>query len=154
MNQIYVQAFRVGAAAWIPYYKFGRELRIAAGNRVKISSAVAAAPDRRTSIRVAAEMDDTTVDRLAPDAAHLRVLAPDRTVQHSRELVAAAEFANVPFQALRKADGTDIFLTAPTMTPDQTARLSFQYHRNNGIVAFTEAGGSKDELVSIDLPTV
>jgi YVTN family beta-propeller protein len=146
--------FRVGAAAWIPYYKFGRELPIAAGNRVKISSAVATAPDRRTSIRLAAEMDDTAVDRLAPDGAHLRVLAPDRTVQHSRELVAAAEFANVPFRALRKADGTGIFLTAPTMTPDQTARLSFRYHRDNGIVAFTEVGESGDELVSIDLPTV
>jgi YVTN family beta-propeller protein len=146
--------FRVGAAAWIPYYKFGRELPIAAGNRVKISSTVAAAPDRRTSTRLAAEMDDTAVDRLAPHGAHLRVLAPDRTVQHSRELVAAAEFANVPFQALRKADGTGIFLTAPTMTPDQTARLSFQYRRNNGIVAFTEAGESKDESVFIDLPAV
>jgi hypothetical protein len=146
--------FRIGAAAWIPYYKFGRELPIAAGNRVKIGSAAAAAPDRRTSMRVAAEMGDVAVDRLVPDGAHLRVLAPDRTVQHSRELVAAAEFANVPFQALRKADGTGIFLTAPSVTPDQTVRLLFQYRRDNGVVAFTEAGESKDETVFIDFPAV
>jgi hypothetical protein len=146
--------FRLGAAAWIPYYRFGRELPLAAGNRVKIASAVAAAPDRRTSMRLAAELDDTAVDRLAPDRAQLRVLAPDQTTQHSREFVSAAEFANVPFQALRKTDGTGIFITAPTMTRDQTARLSFQYHRDNGIVAFTEVGESGDELVSIDLPTV
>jgi YVTN family beta-propeller protein len=146
---------RVGAAAWIPYYAFGHELPLAAGNRVKIASGVAAAPDRRTSMRLAAELDDTAVDRLPPAGANLRVLALDRTVQHSRELAPTAEFANVPFQALRKADGTGIFLTSASgIAPDQTARLSFRYRRDNGIVAFTEVGESRDEFVFIDLPTV
>jgi YVTN family beta-propeller protein len=147
--------FRVGAAAWIPYYRFGRELPLAAGNRVTIASAVAAAPNRRTSMRLGAELDDTAVDRLAPTGAQLRVLAPDRSVQHSRELVPAAEFANVPFRALRKADGTGMFLTPDSgIALDQTVRLSFRYQRDNGIVAFTEAGESGDELVFIDLPAV
>jgi YVTN family beta-propeller protein len=147
--------FRVGAATWNPYYKFDHQLPLSAGNRVKIASAVAAAPNRRTSVRLAAELDDTAINRLPPAGAHVRVIAPGQTVQHSREFIPDAEFADVPFQALRKADGTGIFVTAaPSMTPDQTARLSFQYHRNNGVVAFTEVGESADELVFIDLPTV
>ena len=76
-------------------------------------------------------------------------------MQHSRELVSAAEFANVPFRALRKADGTGVFLTSDSgIALDQTVRLSFKYRRDNGIVAFTEAGESCDELVFIDLPAV
>jgi hypothetical protein len=147
--------FRVGAAAWVPYYRFGRELPLAAGNRVKIASGVAAAPDRRTSMRLAAELDDTAIDRLAPDGAQLRVLTPDRTMQHSKEFIAGAEFTKTPFQALRKADGTGIFLTpASGIIPSQTSRLSFRYRRDNGIVAFTEVGESGDEFVFIDLPTV
>ncbi|MHB8270291.1 beta-propeller fold lactonase family protein [Bradyrhizobium sp.] len=147
--------FRVGAATWNTYHKFDHQLPLSAGNRVKIASAVAAAPNRRTSVRLAAELDDTAINRLAPAGAYMRVVAPDQTVQHSREFIPNAEFANVPFQALRKADGTGIFLTAaPSVTPDQTARLSFRYQRDNGVVAFTEAGESGDELVFIDLPTV
>jgi YVTN family beta-propeller protein len=145
--------FRVGAAAWIPYYQFGHESPLSAGNRMKIASAVAAAPNRRTSVRLAAELDDTAVDRLPPAGAHLRVTAPDRTVLHSREFIPAAEFANIPFKALRKSDGTGIFLApVSSVTGDQTARLSFQYHRDNGVVAFSEFGESGDELVFIDLP--
>ncbi len=73
---------------------------------------------------------------------------------HSRECIPVPEFAPVPFRALREADGTGIFL-APTagIAAGQTVRVSFQYHRDNGVVAFTEAGDSGDEMVFIDLPT-
>jgi hypothetical protein len=148
--------FRVGTPAWIAYYTFGPELLLSAGNRVKIASAKGvAAPNRRTSIRRAADLDDPTFDRLPPNAARLRVVAADQTVQHGREFIPVAEFANVPFQALRKADGTGIFLApASSIAAGQTVRLSFRYHRDNGTVAFTEVGESADELVFIDLPTM
>jgi hypothetical protein len=146
---------RVGTPAWIPYYTFGPELIQPAGNRVKIASAKGGtAPNRRTAMRVAADLDDPTFDRLPPNGAHLRVLAADQTVQHGRECIPAVEFAEVPFQALRKADGTGI-LIAPvsSITAGQAVRLSFRYHRDNGIVAFSEVGETGDELVFIDLPT-
>jgi hypothetical protein len=145
--------FRVGTPAWIAYYTFGRELPLSAGNRVKIASAKGvAASNRRTSMRLAADLDDPAFDRLPPNGVHLRVVAAGQTVQHGRECIPVMEFAKVPFQALRKADGTGIFLApASSIAPRQTMRLSFRYQRDNGIVAFTEVGESGDELVFIDL---
>ena len=112
------------------------------------------APNLRTTVRLAAELDDTPINRLPPAGVHLRVVAPDRTVQHDREFIPKLEYTGVPFHALRKADGTGIFL-APlaSMAPGKTVNLSFLYHRDNGTVAFTEVGESGDEVVSIDLPT-
>ena len=146
--------FRVGAAAWNSYYTFGHELPLSAGNRVKIASAVAVAPNRRTSVRLAAELDDIAFNRLPPSGVHLRVVAPDQSVQHGREFIPKLEYSKIPFRALRKADGTGVFL-APlaSMAPGQTVKMSFLYHRDNGTVAFTEVGESGDEAVSIDLPT-
>jgi YVTN family beta-propeller protein len=147
--------FRVGTAAWIPYYTFGRELPLSTGNRVTIEPVVVSAPNKRTSMRLAAELDDPAIKRLPPAGVHLRILAPDQTVQHGREFVPALDYTGtIPFQALRKADGTGIFL-APvgSMAPGQTIKMSFVYHRDNGAVAFTDVGEPGDEVVSIDLPT-
>jgi len=145
--------FRVGAPAWCPYYKFGRELPISAGNRVKITSAKnVPAPNSRTSIRVAADLDDPTYDRLPPNGAHLQVVAPDQTVIDGKEGVPTAQFTAASFQALRKADATGVFLAPSAIPAGSTVRLSFQYQRG-GTVAYTEAGDSADEIVFIDLPT-
>lgn len=146
--------FRVGTAAWNHYYTFGRELPLSAGNRVKIASAVAVAPNRRTSMRLATELDDTAFNRLPPAGMHLRVVAPDQAVQHGREFIPTQEYSKILFRALRKADGTGIFLArVGSMAPGQTLEMSFLYRRDNGTVAFTEVGESGDEVVSIDLPT-
>jgi len=146
--------FRVGAPAWCSYYTFDRELPISAGNRVKIVSAKAvAAPNSRTSIRAAADLDDSTFLRLPPSGVHLRIVAPDQTVAHGRQFIPLAEFGDFPFQALRKADGTGILIApASAIAPGQTVRLAFQYHRDNGTVSYTEAGDPGNEMVFIDLP--
>jgi hypothetical protein len=143
--------FRVGTPAWVDYYTFGPEPRLSAGNRIALAPATgAAAPNRRTFVRVTAELDDAGFARLPPDGTRLRVVAPDRTVAHARDFIQASDFNPLPFRALRKADGTGMFLAA--VPPGQTLRVSFGYKRDNGIVAFTEVGQSDEELVFIDLP--
>jgi hypothetical protein len=147
--------FRAGAPEWVEYYTFGPELPISAGNRVKIAPAASTpVPDRRTSLRIAAEFGDTGFDRLPPNGARLRLIAPDGTVQHARDVIPASDFVPLPFQALRKADGTGIFITAAAnAVPGSTLRLLFEYHRDDGVVAFTEVGDTGNELVFIDLPS-
>lgn len=146
---------RVGRPAWVEYYAFGAEPPLAAGNRVLLARAPnTPAPNRRTVVRVVAELDDAGYDRLPPDGTRLRLVAPDGSVQHARDVIPAADFGPFPFKALRKADGTGIFIAPAASAPlPPTLRLAFAYQRNDGIVALTEAGESGEELASIDVLT-
>ncbi len=147
--------FRLGAPFWVPYYTFGRELPLPAGNRIQITSASGGiAPNARTSIRFAADLDDPSFYRLPPNGTQLRSLAPDAIVRHRKEWIPIEDYTQLSFQVLREPDGTGIFLVPDSpMTGGATVRLSFRYQRNKtGNVRFSEVGDDGDEHVFIDLP--
>ena len=147
--------FEIGAPFWLPYYTFGSERPLPAGNRTLITSASdAIAPNPRTSIRFASDLDDPAFCRLPPNGTQLRCLAPDAIVRHRKEWIPKGDFAQLSFRVLREADGTGIFLVPdPPVTSDVTVRLFLRYQRNKaGSIRFSEVGDDSDQHVFIDLP--
>lgn len=152
------------AIAWLPIYTFGSE-DPAPGDGVMVhvhsgpppSGGGSVSPRRFDRYRAA---DGETGDvRLPGDSVDLRLVGPNGRVEHARRFFRDAHYADIAFQAIRKADGTAmILLPAGGALPTGALRLTAIFRRNNRAEAadsliLTEAGDDDDEVTAIDIPT-
>jgi hypothetical protein len=145
---------------WMDYFAFGAEPALPEGTRVQIFSGIAAdAPPREpgTTQRFVATTASEAAVHFSGPGVELRVVNGMGTVVHQRQFLTDDAYAPLPMSAIRKVDGTALFLmlstgaiTAPTL------RLAFTLTRNLGAVALEapvlrQAGSDGPEAVGLDL---
>lgn len=157
---------RVSSPVWSPYYTFKREEILPAGSRLRISAGnghTAPAPEPGIIRRFAASLDQTGQRRLLSQGADLRLVTRRGEPEHRRLFLRESEYEPVAVRALRKGDGTALFLivadpsSSATSIPAGQYRLKLKYLRNNRASdptsqVFSEAGVSTDEEVTLDIP--
>ena len=87
----------------------------------------------------------------------LRLRALDGTVVHQRQLVPDGNYAPIDMSAIRKLDGTALFLFpaggGPLPSGSNTLRLQFTFKRTAGttLPVLRQAGSDADEVVALDI---
>lgn len=146
--------------AWTEYFAFGAEAPLPEGTRVEIFSGTAAdapPPEPGTAQRfVATNTGDATI-HFADPGVEVRVKDGLGVVLHQRQFLTDDTYAVLPMTAVRKVDGTALFLLLPSGSPVGAAlRLAFAFTRNLGSLApgapvLRQAGSESPEAVVLDL---
>lgn len=147
---------RAALPGWSLYHAFGDEEPLSAGTRVRLrAGGMAGAGETGLVQRSAALAGESGALRLAAQGTTLRIVTPDGQLEHARSFLPHGEFASVAASALRKADGTGLFLfpaNAATASGG-SHRLRWTWHRARPEAGrpFSQAGDRSSERVMIDL---
>jgi hypothetical protein len=145
---------------WVLHYEFAEnETEIADGIQVQVfSSHVDDAPPRApgTTQRFVAENPGEGELHFAAPGVELRLLAPTGAVLHQRQFLTAEAYTPVAAQAIRKLDGTALFLFVPSGTvipgPPTSLRVSLTFSRNAGadLPILQQAGSEAPETAVLE----
>ncbi|HEX7185099.1 MAG TPA: hypothetical protein VF756_24940 [Thermoanaerobaculia bacterium] len=148
---------RWAAPEWSCWHAFGEEEWLPAGTRVRVHAGPPSGPASEAGLtfRSAALTGESGRLRLSSRGAELRLVRPDGTPGHARTFLPGAAYAPVPFDVIRKADGTGLFLVP--RGPEGAAgplRLKLTYYRDRPEAGrrFSQAGDRSAERVAIDIP--
>jgi hypothetical protein len=152
---------RVALPQWSPYYRFGREEKLAAGTRLRVYSGKAAAPGvggPLESARFATAQFDQADIQFVDRSIDLRVVGP-KANEHARRFAPNDTYSTVTTRVLRKADGTEflIFRDGPNAFATGQYRLALEYRRNISAAdpnapVLSEQGVEDSEYAQIDMP--
>jgi hypothetical protein len=146
---------------WTNYFVFGDEPPLQDGTQVRIFSGTAAnapARDPGTTQRFAAATDADAHVQFAAPGVELRLFDLSGNIVHQREFRTDDAFTPLAMSAIRKVDGTAMFLLLPTNAPVVSRlRLAFTLTRNFGDDApdapvLRQAGSDQPEVVVVDVP--
>jgi len=145
---------------WSLYYEFLSEHVLADGTTVQIFSGDATqAPVRRPGMaqRFVAADASTAVIHFPSGGVELRLLGPAGTVLHQRQFLPSSSYSAVAMRAIRKQDGTALFLFAPDGTDLSNAgtlQLALTFSRDLGaaMAVLGQAGDRSPEVVVVHVP--
>jgi hypothetical protein len=153
---------RLGEPAWTCWHAFPEEEALLAGTRVRVHQAqpaVSTAPGPAQAepgvvVRTVALSGESGRLRLRPNGAELRLTALDGVTGHGRAFLAPDAYSPVAFKALRKEDGTGLFLVPDGDAGAGPLRLVLTYYRDRPQAgrAFSQAGDKGPERVALDIP--
>lgn len=157
-----IPATTTSESAWSTYYEFEGEEPLGDGVTVQVFSGVLAdAPERRpgTAQRFVAEDASTAQVHFPSTGLELRLVGSAGAVIHQRQFLPASAYSAVDVRAVRKADGSALFLFAApgtTLPTTGSLRLSFKLTRDlSGSFPATpvlrQAGDVSPELAVLDL---
>lgn len=145
---------RIAVPAWTLYHAFGDEELLLAGTRVQVRAG-GKAPSAEPGLvhRCVALAGEQGSLRLRQGGVSLRIAGPDGRSGHSRAFLPDSGYSPVTVSALRKADGTGLFLFPSADGAPASYRLRWVYHRdrNEAGRAFSQAGSRAPERVTLDL---
>lgn len=144
---------------FVTYYEFGEEVKLGDGTAVHVYSCdVSQAPVRRpgTTQWFVAEGAENADVHFPSSGVELRLLNPAGGILHQRQFLPSASFVPVAMRAIRKPDGTALFLFAADgadLSDLAILRLSFTFSRDLGstMPVLGQAGDRDPESVDLDL---
>ena len=146
--------------AWTDYFTFADDEAVGDGIEIELfSGAASGAPPRAvgTVQRFVAATAGEATAHFPTAGVELRLRALDGTVVHQRQLVPDGNYAPIDMSAIRKLDGTALFLFpaggGPLPSGSNTLRLQFTFKRTAGttLPVLRQAGSDADEVVALDI---
>src|SRR5436190_5843375 len=145
------------AAAWVPWYVFDQERKRPAGTRFEVHGGTSPLPLAEPGVIPKAANAAGHGQRLPVDAAELRLVAPDGTIEHARRFLPFEAYTPIAVDVMRSADGTGFFLipSSGSAFGAGTYRAALKYERDKmGVEPILSRAGSKAaESVIIDIPS-
>lgn len=146
---------KIATPSWTLYHAFGEEELLQAGTRVLVRAGgeVHASTEPGLVHRSAALIGEQGSLRLRRGGAALRIIGADGRSGHSRSFLPENEYSPVAVLALRKADGTGLFLFPTGDEAAASYRLRWIYHRDRKDAGrpFSQAGSRAPERATLDL---
>ncbi|MEO6000549.1 MAG: hypothetical protein ABIN89_27135 [Chitinophagaceae bacterium] len=152
---------RVALPEWINYYRFGKEVPFSAGMRIKISTTKntsVSGNDSNLTQRSFSIVDKENKPELSYKGVDLRIQSSQKKPEHTKHFLPETNYNTITgIRLLRKADGTGMFITAPTGSAlslgEYRLRLSYlRETQDSSQQILSESGNKNPELVSIDFP--
>ncbi len=144
-------------AAWVPWYVFDQERKRAAGTRFEVHGGTSPLLPAEPGTIPKAATASGQGQRLPDDAADLRLVAPDGTIEHARRFLPFEAYAPVSVDLMRSADGTAFFVMPSAGTPfgagTYRASLTFERDKSGVEPVLSRAGSKAAEKVIIDIPS-
>ena len=145
----------IALPAWTLYHAFGEEEPLLAGTRVQVRAGGGPPASIEPGLvhRSAASIGEQGSLRLRQAGASLRIVGPEGHLEHSRSFLPETGYSPVTTPALRKADGTGLFLFPSGDGSPASYRLRWIYHRDRKEAGrpFSQAGHRGPERVTLDL---
>jgi hypothetical protein len=150
---------QVAVPVWCSYYRFGREVRLPAGTRVRVHSGneTDVSPEEIGVVRRYLASLDATGRIMFPAAGiDLRLVGPREIAGHGRRFLPEEVYVPAEGRLLRKADGTGFFIMASSLEAGNY-RVKMSYRRDNSTIdpgsqVYSEAGNRNPENVIIEIP--
>ncbi len=156
------ESVTVAGPQWGHYYCFHQEHTMAAGTRLRIHSGSEAEAFVLKPLEETRFITDSFAKgdiRFTDRSVELRVISPQKKVQHSMRFLPEEDFSSVNCCLLRKADGTAFVIRPQGNVPfgDGTYRLALTYRRDNSATdveapVFSECLVTDDETADIIIP--
>jgi len=148
---------------WKTLYRFGREPQFADGTHFRIyadNAENAFEENINLEQRYIADFGDAGFIHFRYQRQQLQLVNHLDEIIHKRQFIRPSEFTDIPVSALRKRDGTGLFLFNPAVTPEfmeAIYQLSLTFRRDNtsddpDSQIWKQTGDQSDEKVELLIP--
>jgi hypothetical protein len=150
--------------AWTDYFTFADDESVGDGVEIEVYSGAASGTVQARAVgteqRFVAATTAEAATHFPATGVELRLRALDGTVVHHRQFVPDGSYASLDMSAVRKPDGTCLFLFpaggGALPSGAKTLRLRFTFKRNAGpgLSVLRQAGSDADEVVVLEVSLV